>query len=324
MEAYINDIAYYLPEKALTNVELAQRFPEWQAEKITSKVGIDVRFIAAEDETATDMAIKAAEKLFSQGIDRDIVDYVLFCTQSPDYKLPSSACIIQEKLGLSQHIGALDFDLGCSGFVYGLSLAKGLIVAGIAKNVLLLTAETYTKYLHDDDKGNRTIFGDGAAATLISDEGIAKIGEFSLGTNGAGANDLIVQTTGARTPEKNGEINMDYLQMNGPNIFSFTLKVVPAMVSELYQKNSISQDEVDLYVMHQANKYMLNVLQKKLKVTNDKWYLNLENRGNTVSSTIPIALKDALDEGRIKNSDKVLIAGFGVGLSWGGTLLYFE
>ena len=145
------------------------------------------------------MAIKAAEKLFSEyQIDRSIIDFIMLCTQSPDYYLPTSACIIQNKFGLSTNIGAIDFNLGCSGFVYGLAMAKGLIKAGIAKNVLLLTSETYTKFIHEGDKSNRTIFGDAAAATLISTDGYAAIEEFDLGTDGNGSENLIVRNGGLR------------------------------------------------------------------------------------------------------------------------------
>jgi 3-oxoacyl-[acyl-carrier-protein] synthase-3 len=202
MKAFIKAIDYYLPKKVLTNEDLANEFPEWDAEKITFKVGVQKRHIAAEDETAMDMAIQAALKLFDRSVDKAAVDYLLFCTQSPDYFLPASACIIQDRLGLSKNIGALDFNQGCSGYIYGLSLAKGLISAGIASNVLLLTGEAYTKRLHPKDKGNRTIFGDGASATLISTEGFGEIGEFCLGTDGSGAEHLILKTGGARNPDK--------------------------------------------------------------------------------------------------------------------------
>ena len=168
MKAYIKDITYYLPEKVLTNEEISALFPEWSAEKVANKVGITERHISADNGTATDMAYKAAEKLFANGHDRNQIDFVLLCTQSGDYFLPSSACLLQDRLRLPKACGALDFNLGCSGYEYGLAVAKGLIVAGIAKNILLLTAETYTKYIHPQDKGNRTSVGDGASAALIS------------------------------------------------------------------------------------------------------------------------------------------------------------
>ena len=183
MKAYIKGISYYLPERVVTNEELVMEFPEWTVDKIAAKVGVRERHVAANDETSVDLAVKAAETLFSEhGIDRSMVDYILLCTQSPDYILPTSACIVQQRLGLPTGIGALDFNLGCSGYVYGLSLAKGLICGGIAGNVLLITSETYSKHLHLRDKGNRTIFGDGAAATLVSTEGKYKSESSSLQT----------------------------------------------------------------------------------------------------------------------------------------------
>ena len=330
MKAFIKAIDYYLPGKELTNEDLVREFPDWTVEKIASKVGIQKRHIADEGETATDLAIGAAEKLFAQGIEKSNVDYILFCTQSPDYLLPTSACIIQDRLGLSKNIGALDFNQGCSGYVYGLSLAKGLITANIAKNVLLLTGETYTKHLHPMDKGNRTIFGDGASATLVSTEGFAEIGDFCLGTDGSGAGKLIMRTGGARNPDKkdrvefdeNGNpVSMDHIYMNGSEIFSFTLSAVPALVDNTLKRNNVDKSEVDLFVFHQANQYMLDFLRKKLKIDEDKFYVHMSEVGNTVSSTIPIALREALGEGIMKPRMRVLLCGFGVGLSWGGCLL---
>lgn len=329
IKVYIKDIAYFLPSTITTNQEIVNEFPEWSVEKIAEKVGVDERRVAGSEETATDLAVQAAERLFENGIaKRAEVDFVIFCTQSPDYKLPSSACIIQDKLGLHTNCGAFDFNLGCSGYEYGLAVAKGLIAGGIAKNVLLLTGETYNKYLHPRDKGNRTIFGDGASATVVSTEGFAEIGEFVLGTDGSGAKDLIVKTGGARYPEAMGDlkfdeggnpISSDYLFMDGQDIFVFTLTKVPKMMKEVLIKNNLQKEEVDLFVFHQANKYMLEHLRKKLNIDDEKFFVNLANIGNTVSSTIPIALCDAREQGRLTGN--VLLAGFGVGLSWGATVI---
>ena len=334
MNAYIKAISYYLPEKTLTNEQLAQEFPEWTIEKITSKVGVNERYIAATDETATDMGVQAAEKLFEEyKIDRSQIDFLLFCTQSPDYFLPTSACIMQNRLYLPTSCGALDFNLGCSGYVYGLSLAKGLITGNIAKNVLLITAETYSKHLHPKDKGNRTIFSDAAAATLISTDGFAGIGDFSLGTDGRGANNLIVKSGAFRQPVKSNKIifdesknpiSDDYLHMSGTEIFSFTLQTVPQLVENILTKNSIRKEEINLFIFHQANKYMMDFLRKKIKLDPDKFYYYLENVGNTVSSTIPIAMKEAIKDQSINCGDKVLVAGFGVGYSWGGCVLFIN
>ena len=331
--AYIKGISYYLPERVVTNEELVKEFPEWSVDKVAKKVGVNSRHLAAENETAGDMAEKAARKLFEEyNVSPSDINFVMLCTQSPDYFLPSTACVLQHKLGIPTTAGAFDYNLGCSGCVYGLAMAKGLIAAGIAKNVLVLTAETYNKYLHPSDKSNRSIFGDGAAACLVSNEGFAKIGEFSLGTDGSGADHLIVKTgasrckqaTGIVTEDEDGHLRYDdYLYMNGSAIFNFTLESVPAMKKEILTKNNMSSDDVDYYVFHQANKFMLNTIRKVCVLPKDKFYVNLEETGNTVSSTVMIGLKQCMETGTINPGMKVMISGFGVGLSWGGAILEF-
>ena len=331
--AFIKALSYYLPEKVVTNEELVKEFPEWSVEKVAQKVGVDSRHVAAKYETAGDMAEKAALKLFAEySVSPSEIDFVMLCTQSPDYFLPSTACVLQSRLGIPTSSGAFDYNLGCSGCIYGMAMAKGLIAAGIAKNVLLLTAETYNKYLHASDKSNRSIFGDGAAACLISTEGFAEIGEFSLGTDGSGANNLIVKTGAARQKEATGKFVEDdeghiwyddYLYMNGGNIFNFTLEAVPVMMKVILEKNKLEQDQIDYYVFHQANRFMLNTIRKVCLLPKDKFYVNLATTGNTVSSTVLIGLKDCIENGIINKGDKVMITGFGVGLSWGGTILKF-
>jgi 3-oxoacyl-[acyl-carrier-protein] synthase-3 len=329
MDAYIKAISYYLPEMIVTNEDLVKDYPQWDAEKVAKKIGVNERHIAGENETAGDMAVKAAQKLFCEyGLDSAAVDFVLLCTQSPDYHLPSTACIVQDKLGIPISAGALDIDLGCSGYEYGLALSKGLIVGGMARNVLLLTAETYSKYIHRSDHGNRSIFGDGAAATLVSVDGKYKIGEFVFGTDGSGADKLIVQTGCARCREKNGMVGSDeggyvnspdYLYMDGTGIFNFTLEKVPELVNELYKKNHVEDGDIDEYIFHQANKFMLNTIRKICRFDKAKFYVHLEHTGNTVSSTIPIALKDYLLSGG--HAKRIMLAGFGVGLSWCGCVI---
>jgi 3-oxoacyl-[acyl-carrier-protein] synthase-3 len=333
MGAYINCISYYLPEKVLTNEALVSEFPEWSVEKVASKVGINQRHITTANETAGDLAYQAAENLFRENnIDRKSIDFILLCTQSPDYFLPTTACLLQNKLDIPTSAGALDFNLGCSGYVYGLSLAKGLIMGRIAKNVLLLTAETYSKFIHQNDKSNRSIFGDGASATLITTQGIAEINEFVLGTDGRGADNLIVQTKCARFPSIKNEVikdesgaikSSDHLYMNGSEIFNFTMDAVPPLLYEVLQKNDLASNNIDLFVFHQANKFMLNTLRKLCNVDKDKFYIDMEDVGNTVSSTIPIALKRAIDKNAINKDNNVLLAGFGVGYSWGACVLKF-
>lgn len=334
MKAYIKSISYYLPERVMTNEELVSLFPEWSVEKVAAKIGVNCRHLAAKNETAGDMAEKAARRLFEEyDIDPKSIDFLLLCTQSPDYFLPSTACILQDRLGIPINSGAFDFNLGCSGCIYGLAVAKGLIVSGIAKNVLVLTSETYNKYIHPQDKSNRSIFGDGAAACLVSTEGIAEIGEFALGTDGSGAENLIVKTGGSKHPQQTGEQQMDIeghiqysdnLYMNGGAIFNFTLDVVPAIIKQILYKNQMEKEAVDYYILHQANKFMLKTIRNICMLPKDKFYINLEETGNTVSSTVMIALKNCLDDKTIHSGMSVMIAGFGVGFSWGGCILNFK
>lgn len=332
--AYIKALSYYLPERVVTNEELVKEFPEWSVEKVAQKVGVDARHLAAEDETAGDMAEKAARKLFAEyDISPKEIDFLLLCTQSPDYFLPSTSCLLQDRLGIPTTAGAFDYNLGCSGCIYGMAVAKGLISAGITRNVLLITAETYNKYLHPSDKSNRSIFGDGAAACLISTAGFAEIGEFAFGTDGSGANNLIVKTGAARQMKPTGHYVTDdeghvwyddYLYMNGGAIFNFTLDAVPAMMKQILEKNGLEKEQIDYYVFHQANKFMLNTIRKVCGLPKDKFHVDLTMTGNTVSSTVLIALKDCIENNTITSGMAVMVTGFGVGLSWGGTMLKFR
>ncbi|MDR2206509.1 MAG: ketoacyl-ACP synthase III [Flavobacteriaceae bacterium] len=318
----ISQIEYFLPEHILTNEDLEKDFPEWSSEKILEKVGIAQRHITSSDETVLDMAVKSSEKIF-KNFDKNNIDFILFCTQSPDYFLPTTACLLQEKLGLRKNIGALDFNLGCSGFVYGLALAEGLIAANIAKCVLLITAETYSKHIHRNDKANRSIFGDASASAIIEKSDSKKY-KFCLGTDGGGAENLMVKKGAFRTdfiPNPNHEFSAEHLYMNGPEIFNFTIESIPNLVKETLEINELSMEDIDWFVFHQANSFMLNYLRKKTKIPAEKFYINMENVGNTVSATIPIALKNLSDEGKLQKGNKVLIAGFGVGYSWGATVL---
>lgn len=328
MEAKIKGISYYLPTKTLSNQALADQFPDWSAEKIVGKLGISNRHIAGANEFVSDLAVKAAELLFQEYvIDRESVDFILLCTQSPDYFLPTTACLVQDRLGIPKTAGAIDYNQGCSGFIYGLAMAKGLVSSGICKNVLLITAETYSKHIHSSDKGNRAIFGDAAAAVLVSNAGFAAIGEFDFGTDGSGAENLIVKNGGMRNRKQSSatEVVMgDYLFMDGAGIFNFTLANVPVLVQRTLAKNNINSENINYFIFHQANEFLLYHLRKKINIPEDKFLKYMENCGNTVSSTIPIVMKEHLQTKTFKKNDRVLLAGFGVGYSWGGTVMKFE
>lgn len=329
-QARIIAIDYHLPDRVVTNEELAAVFPDWPANKILQKTGILERRVVADQETASDLAVMAARKLFSRGVvSPNDIDFLLFCTQSPDYVLPSSACVIQRRLGLRTDIGALDVNLGCSGYVYGLSLAKALIETGIANNILLLTGDTYSKFLKADDKTVRTLFGDGASATLVAatECDLQLIGPFVFGTDGAGADYLMYRGGGCRNlglPAANvGEHQGDgdrSLYMNGPAILTFTMRVVPESMQRLFQKAGVSSCDIDYFVFHQANKYVLDVLRDCCDIPSEKLPIRMKYTGNTVSSTIPIAIRQMSEDGVLAKPTRTMLVGYGVGLSWGACL----
>ncbi len=333
MPAKIQCISYYLPKNILTNEELSNQFPEWSAEDIYLKTGIKKRHITDWDEIASDCATKAAEKLFEEHhIDRSEIDFLIFVTQTNDYVSPTTACLIQRRLNLKTSIGAFDINLGCSGFVYGLSVAKAMVNSGVAKNLLLLTSEVLSKYLHHQDKSSRTIFGDAGAAILVSNGEKNQLGEFVFGTDGNETGTMLFPNRGFRRPllhqwgidykDEYGNIfNDNYFHMNGPEVFLFSMKRVPPMIAEVLEKNNLGMDDIDLGIFHQANGYMLEALRKKLKIPDDKFYMYMEEVGNTVSSSIPIALYEAEHTGKVKRGDRVLLAAFGVGLSWGACVM---
>jgi len=338
MKAFLTHSAYYLPDDRLTNEMINKDHPEWSVDKIASKTGIYSRPVANENQCSSDLGFSAAQKLFMDDkINPSEIDYLLFCTQSPDYFLPTTACIIQDKLGIRKSAGALDFNLGCSGYVYGLGLAKALVIAEQAKQVLLITAETYSKFINKLDRGNKTLFGDGATASIISS--IAKsnfsaaIGDFVFYTDGSGYDKLIVKNGGLRGRylvgqdiiDEEGQFirNDNNLYMDGKAIFEFTSLVVPSLIEKLLGNNGLKNDDINLFVFHQANEFMMQSVRRRCKIPEEKFFVFLKNCGNTVSSTIPIALKEAQNLGKIKRGDKVLIAGFGVGLSAAISILEF-
>ena len=320
MGAKIKQVEYYLPEGILTNEELEKAYPEWSATKLEKKVGIKQRHIAGPNETSLDLATKAAIKVLEKE-DKDLIDFVLFCTQSPDYLLPTSACLLQSRLGLKTSIGALDFNLGCSGYVYGLALAKGLINSGVCKNILLVTGETYSKFIAEDDISNRSIFGDAGTATIVTYSDENQLGEFIFGTDGIGAENLIVNGLSARNSYILKDVDRPTLYMNGPEIFNFTIETIPPLIQQVISKNKLQLSGIDYFILHQANKYILEFLISEIGLDKSKCHIDMLDYGNTVSNTIPIALKDAFEQRIIQEGDKVLLAGFGVGYSWCSTII---
>lgn len=331
--ANITAIAYALPQAILDNKSLSARFPEWNVEKIESKTGIRQRHITGSEETALDLGVEAANNLLAEhpGV-KDKIDGLLFCTQSPDYCLPPNACLAQHQLGLRTDIPATDFSLGCSGFIFGLSLAKGWITSQQARCVLLITAETYSKYLAEGDKSVRTIFGDGAAAILIELSDRPGLEHFVFSTDGSGGPNLIVPQSGVawdKTDKKNKQAYFSNgrtpanLYMNGAELFNFTLRCVPDLLNRCLEKSGLFFEDIDHFILHQANRFMLEHLRTKCCIPEGKFIIDFEDTGNTVSPSIPIALKRSIENRQIKSGETLFLAGFGVGYSAAAVILNY-
>ena len=319
MKSYIKAISTYFPKNILTNDAISAQFPEWNSEKILQKIGIEQRYIAQEDECASDMAAKAVLNLIEEHhLDKNAIDFLILCTQTPDDILPTTACMGLEKAGLPTSCAALDINQGCSGYIYGLSLASSLIASGNFKNVILVTADTYTKYIHPKDKGNLSIFGDAATATLVSTEGAYCIGKPTLGTDGAGAENLIIRNGGTRSPRNENPDDLDnFVDMKGGKIFNFIIKRTPEVVYNNLKTNNLDIKDIDLFVFHQANTHILNKVREEMEIPEEKFVIEMRYYGNTISSTIPIAFSEHLRKYPQKASEKIQFVGFGVGYSWG-------
>ncbi|MDF2451653.1 MAG: ketoacyl-ACP synthase [Bacteroidota bacterium] len=326
MPTLLNNIATYLPNTVLKNDDLALKF-NVSADHIFKTFGIKQRHIAKEDEFASDLGIKACEKLIAQqNLSKDDVDFLIFCSVSFDFSAPATSCILQDKMGLSKKIGCFDLSYGCSGYIYGLALAKSILISGMAKNVLFITGDTVSKTISDNDLELRSIFSDGASVTLVNASNYASIGEFVFGTDGSGCLDIHFLNSGFKRERQEetgpGELLPNgKLRMDGMKVFNFGLKVVPQLITDTLEKNKLKLEDIDLFVFHQPSRFLLNVLRKKINIPEDKFFINIEEHGNTSSTSIPLALKDAEDQGKLKPGMTVLLAGFGVGYSWAATII---
>jgi 3-oxoacyl-[acyl-carrier-protein] synthase-3 len=324
MSAWLHGLATAFPERTQSNDELAAGIAGWTGPRIEAKTGIRARRVAAAEETAGDLCARAAERLFAERqIDRSTIDALIVCTQSPDYLLPSTACLLQDRLQLPQTCAAFDVTLGCSGYTYGLWLARSLVLSQSARNVLLLTGDTYTKYCRPTDLAVASLFGDGAAASLITDrpeQAWAEIGPSVLGTDGRGAPHLIVPVGGARQPLATPEAERA-LHMNGAEIASFAVSTIKPLLQRLLDKLGRTWDEVEHFVFHQANPAFVQRLAAAYRLPLEKVPVGLADIGNTCSATIPMLLEECVQTRRFRPGDRLLLAGFGVGYSWAATAL---
>lgn len=322
--AAIGPVVVHYPERVETNEELQAQFPKWDMGLIYAKTGIARRYVAAAGECSSDLGVRAAQKLFERhAIDPGSIDFLLFCTQTPDYPLPTTACLMQDRLGLPTTCGALDFNLGCSGYVYGLAMADGLIRTGSVRRVLLVTAETYTKFIHPEDRSLRTIFGDAATATLVEAANEPTLMGYRYGTDGRGADTLLVATGGARPPEaahkpRHRQRWQSSLYMDGPELINFSVDAVPRVIAEILAATQLSRDDIDYYLLHQATWKMMEYLYERLHLDEQRAPVVLQECGNTVSSTIPIVIDHMRSAGRLKPGVLSMLVGFGVGWSWAG------
>jgi len=335
MKATIAGIDYALPVRRVTNADLAREHPDWDMEKIAQRSGVLERRICSADETALDLGQRASERLLERlALSSRDIGALIMCTQSPDHIMPPNACLLQHRLKLPTSVPAFDFTHACSGYIYGLFMAKSLIASGAADPILLITADSYSRYLHPADRSTVTLFGDGGAATLIcgAEEGSAGIDEFAIGTDGGRAEIFAIQAGGARLPrsadtartrvDASGNVSSpEHIVMDGTGVLAFVRKRVPAMVDEVLEKANQTLEDVDLVIFHQGSALTLDYVERWLSLPPEKTFRNIASVGNTVSASIPIALRDAELAGRLVPGIRVLLVGFGVGLSWGACLV---
>lgn len=329
--AFLNIIDFALAKNQITNAMLAAMYPEFTPAEIYKNSGIEYRYSVDKNTTATDFAAEYVNPLLDyHHILREEIDFLIYCTEAPDYIAPASSTILHQKLGLSSKCGTFDLNFGCSGYTYGLLLAKSLIESGIAQRILFVTADLPTEGISKDDATLKFLFSDAVSMSLITNQQKGfSIQQFVNGTNGNGEEALRVVNSGFYQPrnekwfadDATKDLPVGRMVMDGMKVFRFSLDIVPTLVNETLLKNELAMKDIDLFVFHQASKIILKSLQRKLKIEDSKIFNNIEEIGNTVSASIPIALKQALDEGKIKKNMNVLIAGFGIGFSWSATVL---
>lgn len=327
----VSGIEFHLGALSESNRDMLVENPSWDLGAIEQATGITCRRVAGDEECASDLAVGAAEKLFARGVvQREEVDALILCTQSPDYLVPTTACDVQQRLKLPTTTAAFDINLGCSGYVYGLAIASSILRSGLSSKLLLLNADTYSKFVSKTDRTCRPIFGDGAASTLMESADCEDaVGPFDLGTDGRGAEKLIVRGSGLRSAFSVYDVNgrtignseRSSLKMDGAGVMMFTMNAVPKSVGMLLEKTKLTKEQVDLYFFHQASRTVLDNIVRHLDLPDEKVFRGFGEIGNMVSASIPIAIKQAVDQGRLVAGQRVMLVGFGVGYSWGSCLL---
>jgi len=331
MKAAITAIHYCIPNTRLTNEELEQRFDPKALKSIVKMSGIKERRVVRPGQTALDLGFVAAERMLkSRGVQAATLDLIVFVSQTADYQIPASACVLHERLKASENCAAFDINLGCSAFPYALSVVNGMIVSGQARRALLVNADALTQVIHPLDRGLVPLHGDGAVATLVEavPEEHAGLGKFLLGTDGTGYKHLMIPASGARCPrseatkveirDESGSVRTDeHLAMNGPAIFHFSIYKVPDVIKAALAKFGLTLANIDLVLLHQANTMMLEQIYRVLGVPEEKRFFFMEQVGNMSGASTPMVLAEAVRQGRVRPGSRTLLCSFGVGLSWG-------
>lgn len=325
MNAYIRSIGAYAPEKRVTNDDLS-KIMDTSDEWIKSHTGIESRHVAEKGVTTADLAVKASIiALERAGLTAEDLDMIILTTATPDYiGFPATACIVQDKLG-AKNAGAFDLVAGCTGFIYGIDNAKNLILAGAAKNVLVVGSEMLTHVSNMQDRDTAVLFGDGAGAVIISEslDNESYMEHAILKSDGSGAEVLMRKSGGIKNPFIDGEttFNDTTLFMDGQAVYKFAVRVNTELIKNLLERTNLNIDDIRWIIPHQANIRILQAAAKRLKIPIEKFYFNLMEYANTSSASIPIAMNEAYENGKIKKGDKILLIGFGAGLTYGGTII---
>ncbi|HAT4071736.1 TPA: ketoacyl-ACP synthase III [Clostridium perfringens] len=311
----------YTPKNLVENERL-QEFLETSDEWIRTRTGIERRYISL-DENTSDLAVEASKKALNQaGLSAEDIDLIIVATVTPDNFTPSTACIVQDKLG-AKNAWAFDINAACTGFIYALKLGRSLIRSGEAKNALIIGAETLSKALNWEDRGSCVLFGDGAGATVLtSTEEDCGIKCVNVKSDGSKGDSLVIQGLPLNSPFKDGrEVSENYINMNGREIFKFATKVMEESIVEILEKENIKIEDIDAIIPHQANLRIIDYVVKRLGIPREKFITNLQNYGNTSGASIPIALCESINEGNLKKGDNIIMVGFGGGLTWGSALI---